>query len=194
MSSRGHKRQLLFVVSNDYGELSTALDFLAGQPFDAQILMPDCLYRANGESLPVSCRAYNSLADILSVVTTQSPDVVFLFSGYLYAVNGLLSLDAVRQLVETLRSATRDVVTSDPFLGQLFRLDPSTFSDHHPARRQLVEHFAQVVPILEGVKHLYRVAPRAGATAGSISFYNPDVVLNATARAAWHAKAINTPG
>src|ERR1700722_18921816 len=102
MNLRGDKPKLLFVISNDYGELSTALDFLAGQPFDAELLLPERLFRVHSASLPVARRAYNSPADILSAVAEKSPDVVFLFSGYLYAINGLFTVDGVRQLVEAL--------------------------------------------------------------------------------------------
>ena len=120
--------------------------------------------------------------------------MVFLFSGYLYAVNGLFLIDGVRQLVDGLCSTSCAVVTSDPFLGELFRLDESTFSEQHPARRQLAEHFAQIVPILARVKHLYRAAPRAGAAGGSVSFYNPQTVLDQAARSAWTNRALDTPG
>jgi hypothetical protein len=194
MSSQSRKRKLLFVVSNDYGELSTALEFVARGPFEALILVPDRLFRANNGELPAACRSYHSVSDVLSAARAQSPDAVFLFSAYLYAVNGLLSVDDVRRLVECLRTLTQIVVTSDPFLGQLFQIDKSTFSDQHPARRLLSEHFALLVPILDSVKHLYRVEPRPGAAAGSISFYNPGVVLDATERAERNQRALQTLG
>jgi hypothetical protein len=189
MSSPSGKRKLLFVVSNDYGELSTALDFIAGQPFEALILVPDRLFRANDGDLPAACRTWRSVADVLSAARGQSPDVVFLLSAYLYGVNGLLSIDDVQRLIEGLETVTNLVVTSDPFLGQLFHLDNSTFSDQHPARRQLLEHFARLVPILDRVKHLYRVKTRLGTTAGSVSFYSPAVVLDETERAGRIQKA-----
>ncbi|HET6326800.1 MAG TPA: hypothetical protein VFG04_19130 [Planctomycetaceae bacterium] len=192
MSSARGERKLLFVVSNDYGELSTALDFLAGQRFDAQILIPDRLYRANRLNLRSAWRAYHSVADILALAAAQSPDVVFLFSGYLFVINGLFSLNALRQLVTGLQSGMSAVVTSDPFLGQLFRLEDSTFD--HPAKRELIEHFAQLVPLLDNVTHLYRVAPRVGATAGSLSFYNSRVVLDKAELTQWSDKAINAFG
>jgi hypothetical protein len=194
MSFHSGKRKLHFVVSNDYGELSTALDFIARQPFEALILVPDRLFRANGGDLPVACRTYRSVADVLSAARDQSPDVVFLFSAYLYAINGLFGIDDVKRLIEGLSTVTRMVVTSDPFLGRLFHLDKSTFSDQHPARRQLSDHFALLVPILERVKHLYRVEPCSGAAAGSVSFYNPGVVLDEAERAARHQKARETFG
>jgi hypothetical protein len=194
MPSRTGKRKLLFVVSNDYGELSTALDFIAGQPFETLILAPDRLFRANGGDLPAGCRNYHSVADVLSAARAQSPELAFLFSAYLYAVNGLLSLDDVQRLIEGLRAVTRMIVTSDPFLGLLFHIDDRTFSDQHPAKRELTEHFAQVARMLDGVKHLYRVEPREGAKAGSVSFYNPHVVLDDAARATRTARALKTLG
>jgi hypothetical protein len=194
MSLHGDKRKLLFAISSDYGELSTALDFLAGQPFDAELLLPERLFRVHASSLPVACRMSHSPADILAAVAEKTPDVVFLFSGYLYAINGLFPIDGVRQLVDALCSTSCAVVTSDPFLGELFRLDGSTFSEQHPARRQLAEHFARIVPILAGAKHLYRGTPRAGAAGGSVSFYNPQTVLDEAARFAWKNRALRTPG
>ncbi len=194
MSRQSGKRKLLFVVSNDYGELSTALNFIAGQPFETLILVPDRLFRANNGELPAACRAYHSVADVLSAAREQSPDVVVLVSAYLYAVNGLVSLDDVKRLIEALRPIARVVVTSDPFLGQLFHIDQTTFHDQHPAKRQLSDHFAHLVPILDGVKHLYRVEPCPGAAAGSVSFYNPRVVLDETERAILNQRAVKTLG
>ncbi len=50
------------------------------------------------------------------------------------------------------------------------------------------------MPILDRVKHLYRVEPCSGAAAASISFYNPGVVLDETERASRHQKVRETLG
>ncbi len=60
-------RRLLFVVSNDFGELGTALALVKGQPFDSLVLLPDRLSQRN-QALPVPSRSYRGLRDILNSV------------------------------------------------------------------------------------------------------------------------------
>ncbi len=116
--------RILFIVSADFGELVLALNFLHGQEFarESAVLLPDALFRHNGNRLPVATRHYRSLSDILHAVDAHQPDIVFLFSGYMFSVNGLLSPQALTRLVQHLRRQGCRVVTSDPFIGLSSRL------------------------------------------------------------------------
>jgi len=174
---RPSRAKLLFVLSNDYGELSNALYLVRGYGFRTVLLMPERLFRANQEGLPVRANRYRTPADVLDAVDREKPDVVLLFSGYLYAINQIFDLDAVAGLVHGLRSRDCRVVTSDPFLGILSRPDGTVFNDRHPLKSMLTEHFARLSAAFAGITHLYPILPGDWAPLQSVSFFNPNVIL-----------------
>src|SRR5262249_8532712 len=100
------------------------MSFLRGQEFAtrATIALPEGHYAANRSYLPVNAVPYTTLGDVLSVVQAQKPDLVFLFSGYLLANDGLASPEAVQEFVHQLRDRGCRVITGDPFLGLASRL------------------------------------------------------------------------
>jgi hypothetical protein len=168
--------RLLFVLSNDYGELSGALYFLDGTDFPATLLLPDRLFATNGEHLSVPTSRYRSPGDILAAVDRERPVVVFLFSAYLFAVNGLFGIDGTRRLIDGLRSRGTAIVTSDPFLGLMTRPDKSTFAADHPLREALTDHFARLSPDVRGLTHLYVMPADGIAVADRISFANRSAI------------------
>src|SRR6516225_4660999 len=113
--------ELLFVVSSDFGELANVLYLLRGYPFRATLLLPERLFSKNRDGLPVPVLPYRSTAEVLAAVRARQPDLVFLFSGYLLALNGILPLEGVAELVDVLGRQKIPVVTSDPFLGVMAR-------------------------------------------------------------------------
>jgi hypothetical protein len=172
------RRRLLFVVSNDHGELSNALYLTRGRDFDATLLLPEKLQALNRDGLagPSRTESYRSLAEILAALDRNRPDVTFLFSGYLYAINGLLRLDEVETLVAALRRTGGPFVTSDPFVGILSHVDTTTFSDQHPHKAALTEHFARLSRIFAGVRNFYPVPPDDLLPSGSVSAFNPAMI------------------
>jgi hypothetical protein len=175
---------LLFVVSNDFGELAISLGFVHGYPFQTRLLLPDRLFEANRESLPAPVARWTSVDDVLAAVASTDPDVVFLCSAYLYAFNGLVSVDDVERLIATLRESGRRVVTTDPFLGLLARPDASVFRPDHPRTAWLMEHFGRLATALRTVPHLYPVDVET-ADVESLAFFNPHVVVDRATVTAW---------
>lgn len=173
---RARRPKLLFILSNDYGELSNALYLVTGCNFQTVLLMPDRLFTANREGLSARARCYHSLSEVMDAVAEEKPDVVLLFSGYLYAINKIFAGDDVVRLVQDLRSRNCLTVTSDPFLGILSRLDDSTFSDLHPQKCWLTDHFSWLAGVLRNVRHLYLTPPDESAPAGSVSFFNANII------------------
>jgi hypothetical protein len=116
---------LLFVLDNDYGELTTLMYLLLGQDLlgRSTLLLPDRLYASNRDVMPGRTHRYGSVADILAAVDAGRPQVVFLLSGYLFAIHRIFSLQALDGLVRDLRERGCRIVTSDPFLGTLSRHD-----------------------------------------------------------------------
>lgn len=188
------RAKLLFVVSNDYGELADAMYLIRGTGFETVLLLPDRLFAMNAASLPVRNRCFRSVRDVTEAAAAEDPDLVFLFSGYLYAVNNIFSLDAVEELIGGLRGAGRRIITSDPFLGILSRLDGSTFSDRHPLQRQLTAHFSRLARLLSDLPHLYLVAPGEGSGLRTVSFFNPNILLSEEAVAECGRRLAGLPG
>src|SRR5262245_25827695 len=95
--------RLLLVVSQDYGELSNARYLLTGCGFDAALLLPERLRTAGDSGVPARAYGYRSLADVADALACERPDVVFLLSAYLFALNGLLGSEDVRPLLDHVR-------------------------------------------------------------------------------------------
>lgn len=175
--------KLLFLLSNDYGELSNALYVLGGTGLDAALLLPERLFDANRDALQIRSQRYATLADVVDALDAEQPDVVFLFSAYLYAINGIFDLHAVEALLTELERRPLRVVTSDPFLGLLLAHGASLFSEHHPQRQWLESHFARLAARLRELTHLYLVPPDGLAGEHKVSVFNPHILTDsATSR------------
>ena len=191
--------RLLFVLDDDYGELTTLMYLVLGQDFArrATLLLPDRLYASNADALPGRTGRYGSPDDVLRVVDAERPHVAFLLSAYLYSVHGNMSLEALERLVELLRDRGCRVVTGDPFLGMLSRQDPRTlveidlpqgapasYREAKAAQEALLHtHLPRSERILRRAHHLYPAfadvpASLAGAPdARNVSFFNPRLLL-----------------
>jgi tetratricopeptide (TPR) repeat protein len=117
--------RLLFILDDDYGELTTLMYLVLGQPLLAQtmVLVPDRLFEKNADALPGRIHRYVSVEDILQLVDRHRPEVVFLCSGYLLPIHRLLALEELEHLVTSLRERGCRIVTADPFLGVLSQQD-----------------------------------------------------------------------
>ena len=176
MPQNKQKIKLLFIISHDFGELNNAMSLLQGYDFAGTLVMPQRLFAINQNSLPVSTYAYNSLQDIYQVLQCEQPDIVLLFSGYLYVINQIFTLDTFAELVKTLQQ-NYTTVTSDPFLGILSQLNTATFSDRHPQKQWLERHFARVEQLLKNIIHLYPVKLDNGFNPQRISCFNPHLII-----------------
>jgi len=196
--------RVLFVIDNDFGALGTVMYLLHRQPLSAHatLLLPRRAYELHKDGLQVACRPYQSLRDILDFVAMDSPDVAFLFSGYLFASQGLLTIGDLRKLVRVLRQRDCRIATSDPYLGTFHRIADAFVPAKngvvlrslekrllaHPRvhervarlarsfnRKKLQWHVRRVADILREATHVYPV-PMDISGAGGVrraSFYNP---------------------
>jgi len=185
---------ILFVLSNDFGELATALYLVRGQPFHAVFCMPEVLYAVQGDAIPQRVHRYRSARDVLSVVDQLNPDIVFLFSGYLYAVNNVFDIDTVEALVRDLQKRHCRVVTSDPFLGLMSDVTASHFSDNHPLKHWLAEHFGRIGRVFSGVTHLYLTDTRTLTHCANVSFFNKKMIVGREGLARCSTHAAQWPG
>ena len=147
--------KLLMVVSRDFGELSYAMTFARCEGIQATLLLPDNLFQTSDALDGVQSRLYRSLDDVLVAVEHHRPDVVMLFSGYLFALGGLIDLNAVASLVDQFRQRSIPVLTSDPFLGLQFGDPKRPFDIALPNGAAMAQHFIHLANVLSDCTHVY---------------------------------------
>lgn len=167
--------RLLFVLDNDYGELTTLMYLMLGQRLqrDSTLLLPPRLYAHNADIVAGRTHCYHSLDDVMNVVERERPDIAFLCSGYLFCAHEIFALETLEHLVARLRDRNIRVVTTDPFLGMLSREDPRTLvridvPEGHPAgsedensgrkradEEKMWAYFSESERILADTYHLY---------------------------------------
>ena len=184
--------RLLFVIDNDYGGLGLVMYFLHRQPFAARatLLLPARAQELHEGRLPVASRAYRSLRDILDAVEAESPDAVFLVSGYLFHAQGVLRIAETRELVRALRERGCMVATTDPYLGAFRRIAEADLGGWL-SRLRLALHVRRAAAVLEGLPQIYPSPMDPGP--GRFSFFNPSCIRapgeldrrEATARPGW---------
>ena len=123
--------RLVFVIDNDYGELTMAMFFLHRQAIAGRttLLLPPRLFATNGAGLGVRTLEYKNYAEAVAHLTAEDPHVVILFSGYLLAIHELMSVTSLHMLIEWLRARGCAVATYDPFWG-LMATPHLAFSPH----------------------------------------------------------------
>jgi hypothetical protein len=181
--------RLLFIVDNDYGELTMLMYFLYGQQFASRttLLLPPRLHAANQSGLPVRTLPYRSYHDIVKVIEEETPHIVFLFSGYVLPLHKLLSVGSLARLVRFLRDRGCRVVTYDPFWG-LMPAARAVFANHllegtKPWPVKLIRYgrvrfgrsvrtLTKTAQILNGVTHI-QPAPMNSQKVPTTSFFNP---------------------
>lgn len=167
----------MFILSSDFGELATAMYFIRGYAFQMVFLMPDRLFDLHKDCVPGTVYHYRTMEQVTAAVEKENPDIVFLFSGYLFEVNNIFNLETVNTFVQEMVAANRCLVTSDPFLGIMSAIDYNTFNQQHPLRLQFAEHFSAVSRTIKNVMHLYLVDAHDFARTPHASFFNPNILL-----------------
>jgi hypothetical protein len=186
--------RVLIVVTRDHGEFSLAMSFLRGQRLArrATMLLPDNLYLSYRASAGIPAIPYVGSDDILAAVDAAEPDIVCLFSGYLFEQGHLLSPESLNQLLQRLRDRGCRIVTSDPFLGlasglTLGQIDTRMLASGQTGIRRwltrLVVRWRGLgtpvvrVPALEEVIHLYPTSvPLRPDGVERLSFFNPATI------------------
>jgi hypothetical protein len=176
------ERRVLIVVSDDFGELSNAVWLLLGSRFRAELLVPERMRAINEDVLPIPAQTYESVEDVLDAAERLRPEVVFLLSGYLYAVNGIFDTDGVRRLVVALRALGCCVATSDPFLGLM--APGASVQPRDVTQQRLVEAVRAAGDALGALWHVYPVMPRGERPQRRIAYFNPRMQVSAADRAA----------
>ena len=139
----------------------------------------------HGDLLPTAVQAYQSLQDILDVIESEPPGLVFLFSGYLFTLKApsLLTFKEFDKLVSELRRKDCAIVTSDPFFGAIrhTRKVPENGITLSQKARQFIQSYRDkrsFRKIADSLKDIMHIVPVPCANMGAsridyISFFNP---------------------
>ena len=179
--------KLMFVITEAFGELFNAMYLVMGCRFRAVFAMREPWYSLNHTGLPGKTYGFNNFVDLLAAIDEESPDLVCLFSGYLYVKDQIIDFKHLDDLIKYVRSRRAKVVTSDPFLGLTARLPVVDLQ--HPLGQvvslpmrfigealfgPMFTYFLRTRAILKDVPHVYVVDPdEQGVIA--VAFYNPNL-------------------
>jgi hypothetical protein len=173
---------VLVVLSSDFGELANAVYLLRGSALAARVLMPPPLFATNRDALPFPAADFSGAREVLDVAARAKPDLVLLFSAYLFPINGLIPAEDAATLLAGLRSLGIPVATSDPFLGLFCGAAPPPVSPQHPRAAALVAEVAGLAAPVREIPHVYPVAPGDGAPERSAWFFNPRILVSQAER------------
>ncbi|MFL6247112.1 MAG: hypothetical protein ACJ74H_13860 [Thermoanaerobaculia bacterium] len=192
---------VLFILDNDYGELTTVLYLILGQECfrHARILLSPRLYQNNGDVLPGRIGLWTSERDLADSIDALKPGVVIFASAYLMPVHNLLTAEAIERLCALARRHNAVVVTADPFLGlltqwsgrlqQLISIDiPENAGEHlravkQSADRMLHNKLSEVEGVLRDLPHLYPsytdmdCVETFASDSRNVSFFNDTLLL-----------------
>jgi hypothetical protein len=177
-----HEPRLLFIINYDFGSLGEALYFLKGNPFNASLLLPQNLFELNKDKLDYPLYLYHTIHDIEQVVARVMPQIVMLYSGYLFVIDGIMSHQDFERSLNYLHSQGMILATSDPFLNWYSAIDSakirkesfySKFTDYSRAIHRLLKKFIHITPLELQVK----------ADLKALSFYNKNGLLTPQERA-----------
>ncbi len=117
---------VLFIIDNDYGELTTILYLISGvNSFSKfKILLSKRIYEHNYNTFPSNVESWSSEEDLLQSLKLFRPDIVMLASGYLIPIHNLLSIEALERVCKSALNQGAKVITADPFLGLLSQWSP----------------------------------------------------------------------
>ncbi len=175
----------VFLLSDDYGEIGNTLYLLKGQSFaqSSTLLLPARLYATNKMGLPGKTKIYRSVQDILTHLKNLHPNIVFLFSAYLFTLTRRFTFEELTQIVQLCQDLGCQIIVSDPFQGLVPTLSESDFSEDFPPKEWFLESTGQTYQLLKTFTHYYPLPiAKTHDTADHAcrSVYNPNIVLSAS--------------
>ncbi|HMC56041.1 MAG TPA: tetratricopeptide repeat protein [Gemmatimonadaceae bacterium] len=157
----GSGPRLLFVLDNDFGELTTFKYLLLGQPQLAArttLLLPERLFAHNADAVAGRTHRYATAKDVLDLVDREQPGIVFLCSAYLFCPHLEWSVANLERLIAALRARGCRIVTADPYLGMLSRQDAASLvhfeiSREHAKKLAAVSHMPEAVEKMRSLQN-----------------------------------------
>ncbi len=187
--------RLLCVLDEDYGELTTLMLLLLGQPVAERALlaMPARLAERNAGVLGGRTRVFSDFAGLRELVAELDPDGLLLCSAYLFGVHGLCEPSELTAWLTEQTRRGRPWATTDPFLGLLgegaadtalsISLPPGAPPELDRRRREdealLRRHFNHAARLCAEAPHVYPAPDTDDDGTRRRSFANPALVIAA---------------
>jgi len=186
IQARAEDTRVLIILGNDCGLLAEAMYFLSDQRFKerAILLLPTRLAGLNPDELDVTTQRYSSFQELVELVNQNSPDIVFLCSGYLLVHHNLLSISELKRFIEHMQQRGCRVITSDPLADIMStaitssptlppKIDPDKNYSQHEV--MVLSVFIEPYQILKHLPHIYLWACDASDPEchSNLSYYNP---------------------
>ncbi len=120
-NEKGDFPKTLFILDNDYGELTTILYLIQGQSCfsNSKLVLSPRVFQKNRNVLPERVAMWETEEDLENHLTSFQPDVLVLAAGYLIPVHNLLTNEALERICRLATDQNTTVITADPFLGLL---------------------------------------------------------------------------
>ncbi len=107
--------KVLFITSNDFGELSLATFFARNQPFQSIFVIPKKRATYFDEVVDIKY-VYSSITELERIIEHEKPDVISLNTGYLIVNGGLATMAEFQLFYEYLKKLGCPIMTTDPFV------------------------------------------------------------------------------
>jgi hypothetical protein len=154
------KPTILIIVSNDFGELAYAYDFIYPliDSYRIEIALPQHIYIHNHNKLGLKCHQYTSGNDIQNIYIRKQPEIVFFFSAFLLVPNNIFTIKSFKTFIRQLNLDKKTIISSDPFLGMLgsFYLSDIKLDVIKPTGNKLIKFFIRYLT-WQRFRKIYRI-------------------------------------
>jgi len=162
--------KVLFVSSNDFGELSLATFFARNQKFNSVFVVPE--HRADYfDELVGIMYAYASVSDLPRIIENESPDIISLNSAYLMMNGNLATMDEFRSFIIYLKNLGCPLMTTDPFVRVFDSYPDCSFQMHGQPLQSLKDEMTFISDYISDFYHIYGF-PSVVNQVKACSFYN----------------------
>lgn len=176
------KQKLLFVISKDFGELYNAALFAKCllKKYEMLFLLPEKLYLLNHDDFFCITKPYRKASELQLLISCFKPKFCFLFSGYLFTINNLITEKELSNFLRFLNKKKIKLLTSDPWLNIWPGLNTYNYSSlnfNDPRQVRLIDLFLKLQRILKGAICLYPFAIDT-VDKGHLGFYPKQIRHN----------------
>ncbi len=168
--------KVLFITSQDFGELGLATFFARNQPFQSTFAVPAKKAAYFDEVVDIMY-AYSSVTELQRIIKNEAPDVISLNTGYLIVNGGLATMDEFQSFFEYLKELGCPVITTDPFVRVYDSYPECAFALDGRPLEALKTEITFLSDYLKDLPHIYGF-PCVSSLEKGFSFYNDRFCLS----------------
>ncbi len=162
--------KVLFITSQDFGELGLATFFSRNQPFQSVFVVP-VAKRAYFDEVVDLLYTYSTVTELERLIDREKPDVISLNTGYLIVNGGLATMADFQSFYAYLKTLNCPIITTDPFVRVYDSYPECSFALNGRALDNLKAEMSFLNEFLKDLPHVYGFPSSCGLEA-AYSFYN----------------------